>query len=133
MGSNGMTKDIKLIIPCVPVAKPRMTRRDKWMLRPCVVRYRQFADIMTNGVGSLLPQNPESVSWRAFFPMPESWSKKKKDVMRGKIHREKPDRDNLDKGILDALWKDDKGIAIGSLVKLWDDGNGPRIELRIRE
>jgi len=27
-----------------PVPKPRQTRSDKWKQRPCVMRYRAFAD-----------------------------------------------------------------------------------------
>jgi Holliday junction resolvase RusA-like endonuclease len=72
-----------------------------------------------------------SVSWVAYFPIPQSWSKKKKAEMAGQLHRQVPDRDNVDKAILDALFKDDSGIAAGHIEKRWDDGNGPRIELEI--
>lgn len=44
------------------------------------------------------------------------------------LHRAKPDRDNIDKALLDALFNDDSGIASGLIEKRWDDGNGPRIE-----
>jgi len=51
--------------------------------------------------------------------------------MSGQLHRQKPDRDNVDKGILDALWDEDSGIACGYLEKRWEDTDGPRIELII--
>jgi Holliday junction resolvase RusA-like endonuclease len=35
---------LKIIVLGEPVVKPRMTRRDKWMLRPCVSRYREYQD-----------------------------------------------------------------------------------------
>ena len=49
--------------------------------------------------------------------------------MAGALHRAKPDRDNIDKAILDALFTDDSGIAAGHLEKRWDDGGGPRLEI----
>ena len=35
-----------MLIDIVPVAKPRSTRRDKWLSppRPCIQKYRKFAD-----------------------------------------------------------------------------------------
>jgi Holliday junction resolvase RusA-like endonuclease len=51
--------------------------------------------------------------------------------MSGTLHRQKPDRDNIDKGILDALFKSDCGVAGGTIVKRWDDGKGPRIEIHV--
>ena len=113
-----------------PIGKPRMTQRDKWAKRPAVLRYREFADEMRLRVKDI-PENASQVSWKAFFPIPDSWTKKKKAEMKGKLHRQKPDRDNVDKAILDALFKDDSGIATGYLEKRWDDGNGPRIEISI--
>lgn len=114
-----------------PMGKPRMTQADKWKKRPAVVRYREYADrlrLLCTGI------NPDAIglSWTAYFEMPKSWSKKKKAAMKGKLHRQKPDRDNVDKGILDALFKEglgDQGIATGTLTKYWDDGQGPRLEI----
>lgn len=61
--------------------------------------------------------------------MPASWSKKRKAEMAGRPHRQKPDRDNIDKAILDSLFDKDEGIAFGTTAKYWDDGQGARIEL----
>lgn len=113
-----------------PMGKPRMTQRDKWAKRPAVVRFREYADRLRAGCLGR-PADPLRVSWRAYFTMPESWSKKKKDAMRGQAHRSKPDRDNVDKGILDSLWENDAGIASGEIAKFWDDGRGARLEITI--
>ena len=122
---------MKITVKITPLGKPRQTRADKWKKRPCVMRYRAFADEIRRQVGKV-PDDAECVSWVAYLPMPEkSWSKKKRDALRGQLHRQKPDRDNIDKAILDALFKDDSGIAAGTLCKRWDDGGGPRIELEI--
>lgn len=114
-----------------PMGKPRMTQSDKWNKREVVVRYRAYADrlrLLCAGI------NPDAIglTWTAYFEIPKSWSKKKKEAMKGKLHRQKPDRDNVDKGILDALFKEglgDQGIATGTLTKYWDDGQGPRLEI----
>ena len=110
-----------------PMGKPRMPRRDKWAKRDCVVRYHAFADELRRQVQHLLPPDVAELSWTAYFTMPESWSQKKKAQHAGQPHRAKPDRDNIDKAILDALFEQDSGIATGTLCKRWDDGLGARI------
>jgi Holliday junction resolvase RusA-like endonuclease len=118
----------RFVIRITPMGKPRMTRRDKWKKRPTVVRYRAYADALRAACEGR-PLAPLAVSWQAYFPLPASWSKAKKEASRGQPHRSKPDRDNIDKGILDALWDKDQCVALGSLSKFWDDGGGARIEL----
>ena len=113
----------------VPMGKPRMTQRDKWKKRSCVERYHAFCDSLRAQVKA--PASAGDVSWVAYFPMPKSWSKKRKAAMKGQPHRQRPDRDNIDKAILDALFKEDSGIYTGRLAKYWDDGQGARIEIRI--
>lgn len=118
---------VRTTIMVEPMGKPRQTQRDKWAKRPNVVRYRAYADILRAGYAGSL--SPVSVSWTAYFSMPDSWSKAKKAAHLGQLHRAKPDRDNVDKGILDALFARDECIALGTLCKRWDDGRGARIEL----
>ncbi len=127
-----------ITIPVEPMGAPRMTQRDRWALRPAVVKYHAFKDVVRLHAN----QNPEfmemlesgtviDLSWRAFISMPASWSKKKKLLNSGAAHRQKPDRDNIDKAILDTLFKDDCGVAHGTLSKRWDDGLGARLEITI--
>jgi Holliday junction resolvase RusA-like endonuclease len=124
VSSHGTFRVVKI----EPMGKPRMTQRDKWAKRPVVMRYRDYADQLRAGCTGIT-SNPVCVSWRAFFTMPKSWSKKKREAHLGALHRAKPDRDNIDKGILDALWEQDSGIARGTLEKRWDEGNGARLEI----
>ena len=119
----------KITIPITAIGKPRMTQRDRWKQRPCVVRYREYCDQLREAVGRV--ECTGVVNWTAYFPLPKSWSKRKKAELTGQPHQQKPDRDNIDKGILDALFAEDSGIHRGELIKLWDDGQGPRIELEI--
>lgn len=110
------------------MGKPRMTRQDKWKKRDCVVRFRSYADEIRMKVGAV-PAGITYVGWTAYLSMPDSWPEKKKAQFAGKDHHSKPDRDNIDKGILDALFESDQSIATGFIAKRWDDGQGARIEL----
>jgi len=125
-----------VIFPVVPMGKPRMTQRDRWAKRPPVLRYRAFKDELRIHVNrmphlkaTLAGGDVVRVSWVAYFPMPKSWTKRERAAKAGQPHRSKPDRDNVDKAILDALFEEDSGIASGHLDKRWDDGRGPRLEI----
>lgn len=115
---------LKLFIAIDPMGKPRMTQRDKWKKRPRVLRYQEFADRLRDEIGpdvleEIRGSEIVSLSWEAMIPMPKSWSKKKRAAMYGLFHRSKPDRDNIDKAILDALFKDDSGVPSGCISKRW--------------
>ena len=75
--------------------------------------------------------DPATVSWTAYFTIPVSYSKKKAATIAGEVHRVKPDRDNVDKAILDSLTDQDQRVSDGFLRKRWDDGRGARIELDV--
>lgn len=105
-------------LPIAPIGKPRMTQRDKWKKRPCVMRYRAFCDELRLRMGKL-PEDPDTLFVRAFFAMPKSWSKVKKEAMDGQRHRQKPDSDNIGKAVMDALFKDDSGISDVTVLKRW--------------
>lgn len=102
--------------PIVPVPKPRMTQRDKWQKRPAVMRYRAFCDeVRARSIN--LPESDYHVIF--VMPMPKSWSKKKQAEMDGKPHQQKPDKDNLEKALLDAIFDDDSRIWDGRVSKVW--------------
>lgn len=99
-----------------PVPKPRQTRADKWQKRPAVVRYRAFADECR----AACIQVPEQGAHVVFhLPMPASWSKKKKAEMIGQPHQQKPDVDNLQKALMDAVLADDSGVWDIRTTKRW--------------
>ncbi|MEQ9868746.1 RusA family crossover junction endodeoxyribonuclease [Pectobacterium odoriferum] len=101
-----------------PIGKPRMTQCDKWQKRPPVLRYRAFCDEVRLNRITL----PES-GWHVTFvlPMPPSWSKKKRSEMNGKPHQQKPDKDNLEKALLDAIFDDDSRVWDGRVSKIWGE------------
>lgn len=122
--------DLYIAIPMVAMGKPRMTRRDVWKKRPVVLKYHAWCDELRLRL-IYWPKDPVDVSWTVYFPFPKSYSKRVCEELRGTPHRLRPDRDNIDKAILDALFDKDERIATGTLQKYWDDGEGPRIILQI--
>ena len=118
----------------VPMGKPRMTRRDKWKQRDCVVRYRAWADHVRTVAGVREKQEllkPTRLTLRAYFPMPKSWSARTKLNAVGHPHIQKPDLDNIQKALMDALFVNDQYIYAGEQEKYWDDGKGARLEVEL--
>ena len=102
--------------PITPVPKPRQTRSDRWKKRPCVLRYREFADIVRS-YGVDIPEEAPHIIF--YIPMPASWNKKKKEKFFLKPHRQKPDIDNLFKALSDALYRNDAHIWDVWIQKRW--------------
>jgi Holliday junction resolvase RusA-like endonuclease len=102
-----------------PVAKPRMTRRDKWQVRPQVAQYRAFCDELRLKGFSGQDIDPAGCHILFVFPMPAYWSHKKKNLMVGTPHQQRPDLDNLVKGLWDAVFDDDSWIYYMSAEKRW--------------
>ena len=65
------------------------------------------------------------------FKKPKSWSKKKKAAAFW--HTQKPDADNLQKAVKDALnglaYKDDSQVCDMDVVKIWGDSDRVMVEL----
>jgi Holliday junction resolvase RusA-like endonuclease len=95
------------------------------------MRYRAWCDRVRAIAGVLPPEETvSSLNWSAFFLPPKSWSKRKQLAAIGTLHRQKPDRDNVDKAVLDCLYPGgDSAIARGSIGKYW--GTEPRIVIVI--
>ena len=106
-----------------PVHAPRMTRADAWKKRPIVLKYRQFRDDVN------LEMEKSKFPWGSldilnvdfYIPMPKSWSGKKKLLMTGMPHKQKPDIDNLCKGLLDSIFREGDDCKVYSLNarKFW--------------
>lgn len=113
-----------------PIGKPRMTRRDKWQQRPCVMRYRAFADGLRAAAGTL-PEPADAVIVTAHVAMPASWSLKKKAAMAGKPCRQKPDWDNIGKAVCDALFDEDACIWFGVTMKYWCVAGEEKLKVKV--
>ena len=105
-----------MIHDITPIPAPRMTRADRWKKRPPVLRYFAFKDRVKK-LG-IKVNNGDSVTF--YMPMPQSWSKKKKDEMQLKPHQSRPDLDNLLKALLDSIYEDDAHIYSLRIRKFWD-------------
>lgn len=100
------------------VPKPRMTHADRWLGRPCVLRYRAFCDELRLR-RIVLPERFVAIFRIA---MPKSWPRARRDAMRGTPHRQTPDRANLLKALEDALCPHgDAHLWDGREAKLWAD------------
>lgn len=97
------------------IGKPRMTQRDRWKKRPCVLRYRAMCDELRLS-GLKLPSRFLLI---AFLPMPASWPATRKRACDGQPHLNKPDADNISKGCMDALSPSDSHHWDGRCIKLW--------------
>ncbi len=130
-GSDGGLVSV-FVVGVAPCPAPRMTRRDKWLKprRPAVQRYFDFRDALRATVG-VVKEVPDRVDCEFYFAMPDSWSEKKKKAMDGKPHRAKPDRDNCDKAVCDALFAEDSAIHEGSQKKRWCRAGQERVEIKL--
>ena len=107
-----------------PVAKPRMTRSDKWKRRPCVTRYRAYKDELRD----LRAPSGTQLALVFRLTMPASWPRAKRDKHRGQPHQAKPDVDNLVKGYLDAVLADDSTVWRVTAEKRWADAGSITVE-----
>lgn len=115
-----------MIVNITPVPKPRMTQRDRWERRPCVVEYWRYKDaLLRAGVDKVIESGVVVVFF--VFPPPASWSKKKCISMMGRAHRVKPDLDNLVKGLLDIV-KNDSHVHTICAYKTW--GETGRVDVK---
>lgn len=69
---------------------------------------------------------PIGIKVQAVFPIPQSWSKKRKTAAHW--HTSKPDGDNILKAVGDALngivWTDDSQVARTTIAKVYGDVPG---------
>jgi Holliday junction resolvase RusA-like endonuclease len=101
-----------------PTPYVRQTQADKWKKRPEVLRYRAFRD----EVAWMKLELPEDFFHVVFLiETPRSWSAKKRLEHIGQPHLCKPDKDNLEKGLIDAVYRnrDDAHIWNGASTKIW--------------
>jgi Holliday junction resolvase RusA-like endonuclease len=100
-----------------PMGAVRQTHADRWKKRDCVLRYAEYKFSLKQKIGEI--PVPDEAHCIFHIAMPQSWSAKKRKLMIGQPHRPKPDRDNLEKAVLDALWENDSAVWKGSQEKRW--------------
>ncbi len=115
------TERMAWVVKVCPIGAVRMTQSDKWRTprRKCVQAYFDFRDVLRREVVIRNSVVPDELNTIFYIPMPKSWSEKKKRAMNDTPHRSKPDRDNLDKAVGDALFEEDGAIWMGRQQKWW--------------
>jgi len=115
-----------------PLAKPRMTQKDRHSPSRAVMRYWGYADLvrLAGRQAVLTPSaTPILLACAFHMPFPRSYSKAKRRDLVGRPHTLKPDIKNMIAGVEDSLnkvaWLDDAQIwAYGHMQKFWTDGPG---------
>lgn len=103
-----------------------MTRSDKWNQRKVVMDYRAYGDELRLRLpGYSLPSEVRVVF---YLPMPPSWSAKKRAAMNGQPHQQRPDVDNIVKGLFDHLASEDSYIWHVDAKKVWAEKGSIALE-----
>jgi Holliday junction resolvase RusA-like endonuclease len=104
------------VYPITPVPAPRQVRKDAYNPSPMVQRYRAFRD----EVAVRHVQLPTPYHHVIFvLPMSTSWPGSKRAKLLGMPHQFRPDRDNLEKALLDSVFGEDSHVWDGRSTKLW--------------
>lgn len=108
-------------LPICPVAKPRMTKRDRWSKRPAVVKYWAFKDQLADVKSELASFIFDNADVQITFgiQIPKSYSKTKANKCLFKFHKQRPDIDNLLKGLLDGVMDEDSAVCSVYTQKRW--------------
>lgn len=130
-----------LIIPGKPMGKqrPRVLKSGFAYTPAKTVNYETLVkEIFATECRLEKPSDkPIRLEIRAYFQIPQSASKSKKELMRKNLIRptQKPDMDNIIKIVADALnglaYLDDKQIVSCNIEKFYSDA--PRVEINIEE
>ena len=130
---------IQFTIPGTPVAKarPRVTRTGHAYTPKKTSDYEKLVQIYAKQAMAGMNPTTEAVrlTVRAFFPIPKSWTKAKKEkALNGDLkHTTKPDFDNVEKAIQDAMngivYKDDSQIVLVAGSKEY--ASEPRVEVTV--
>jgi len=129
---------ISFFAPCIPKGQPRVRacRRgsfsgvytpdtaDRFKSDVQLAAKRAFALQMPSG--ATFGRDAVRVDWECVFPRPHAHFTGKGQIKDSapNWHIQKPDRDNLDKAILDslttiAIWRDDCQVCSGMIIKRW--------------
>lgn len=104
------------LYPVVPVPAPRQVQKDKFNPSDHVQRYRAYRDELKL-LRLEIPANFHHVVF--CMPMPFGWSVRKREQHDLRPHLQTPDRDNLEKALLDSALDQDCAIWNGQTTKLW--------------
>lgn len=124
-------------------ARPRITRSGHAYTPENTRKYekliRDIASLAAYSQGWKITDEAVAVSICARFPIPESWTKiKKQKALSGELHPvKKPDSDNITKAVLDAMngivYKDDVQVIDIRVIKQYcTTGQRPGVDVEIK-
>jgi Holliday junction resolvase RusA-like endonuclease len=128
---------IEIVIPIPPMGAVRMTQRSKWAdpKAKSYLHYKESLGFIARSTIKEPIKGPISVTLGFYYPIPASWSKKKKELAYDMLPTVKPDIDNAVKGVFDALnkiaWEDDDLITDLMTFKRYSEE--PKILIKIQE
>lgn len=123
---------MRLWIPIEPMGapRPRVTRFGTYN-DPKYTSYKYAIALVAKSKKLTLSTSPICLKIDFFFTVPKSWTKKKKEA--AKWHTSKPDLDNLEKGVKDALngivYKDDSQVCLLQSRKQYAEFAGIVVEI----
>lgn len=129
---------INFRVPGKPLAKgrPRFTRGGHVYTPEATAEYENLVKLcfLEQAPDWVPSDKPVTMTVWAWYPIPESWSKKKKQLaLDHQISPGKPDWDNVGKIISDALngvaYVDDSQICFCTIVKSYGEVPEVRVEL----
>ena len=133
----------RFMVPGEPVGKgrPRVVRRGGFTQTYTPEKTASYENLVKlefqRQGGRMLKDGPVFLSIQAWYGIPKSVSKRKREAMMGGLIRptRKPDCDNVAKVIADALnglaWRDDSQVVSLLVVKRF--GEEPGVEVTIEE
>ena len=113
------------------MARPRFQRG--YVRSPDVGGYKERVGQYALAAGLRRVEGPVVLDMHIDVMMPVSWSKKKKDRMRGQMVDHTPDGVNISAAIHDGLegiaYTNDKQVSDQSTVRRWQDEDNTRITI----
>jgi len=134
-------KNIMITVPKAPVSasRPRVPRYGKPYYNEPYNTYKQYLKdymkmFMFESKNLVYPKyEPLHIDIIFYMEIPKSTSKKKALTMEGLFHVKKPDKDNLEKAVLDSMngvvYHDDGQVCSSTVKKIYS--SNPRTEINI--
>lgn len=132
-----MDNIIKIVLEGEPIAKqrPRFNTHSMAVYNPqklqSVISSKDVKNRLPEGFKAILGHIPITCDCTFYMPIPKSNAKV---IREGDPYLKKPDRDNLDKWVLDicngVVWQDDCQVYDGRIIKLYS--HNPRTEFVIK-
>ena len=118
-----------IVVPIKPIGAVRLVASDRWAKRPRAVMYFDWKNefkLIINQSPMLQKaieeiKNIGGIEIISKHSLSESWSGVKKKELYGMPMTQKPDWDNVAKGILDLMFKEDSFIHKASVGQYWCD------------